>query len=125
MGTGTGAETRAEGARVVRQAALSLLAYSVMLFVALLAYFRVEARPWGYASMLTLLCVALGIAAAVLVWRAPSRVHIGAGGGVMILSLLRLVGAPFGWRSALLVIVTLALLVPVVRAFVESPKPEA
>jgi hypothetical protein len=75
--------------------------------------------------MLTLLCVALGTAAAVLVWRAPSRVHLAAGGAVMVLSLVRLAGAPFGWRSALLVVVTMALLAPVVRAFVLLKAPTA
>jgi hypothetical protein len=110
--------TPREGARLIRHAAISLLVYSLLLFGGLVAYFRVEPQPWGYASMITLLCVALGIAAGVLVWRVPSRIHLGAGGGVMLLSLARLAGAPFGWRSATLVVITLALLAPVVRAFV-------
>ena len=103
---------------MIRHAALSLLVYSILLFAGLVAVFYVEPQPWGFVSMITLLCVALGVAAGVLVWRAPSRIHLGAGGAVMLLSLVRLAAAPFGWRSATLVVITLALLTPVVRAFV-------
>ena len=102
---------------MVRAAALSLLGFSLFTTLVLAAWFKSVDEPWGWKSVVAIFCAALGLTTSVLVWRAPSRTHVLAGLAVMLLSLAR-VGGPggWGWVSFALLVITLALTIPVVRA---------
>jgi hypothetical protein len=103
--------------RLVYGAALSLLGFSAFKAVALAANFHSSDDPWSWRTMLALLCAALGLTTAALVWRAPSKAHLTAGLGVMGASLLG-VGLPGDWglKTFLLVLPTALFLIPLVRA---------
>lgn len=105
--------------KIVYAAALSLVAFCVMLTLALAAWFKVVADPWTWKSVLTLLCALGGGALAVLVWRRPSRQSVVIGIGVMVVSLFR-VGGPgdWTWATFALLAVTTLLLIPLVHAAV-------
>jgi hypothetical protein len=103
--------------RLVYGASLSLLGFSAFKAVALAANFHSAEDPWSWRTMLAFLCAALGLTAAALVWRAPSRVHLLLGIGVMGASLLG-VGLPGDWglKTFLLVLPTALFLIPLARA---------
>ena len=86
-----------------------------MTTIALGAWFYSAAHPWSWRTIVALVCDALALAASALVWRAPSRTHAVAGAAIMVLSLVRVVGA---WTiaSVMLFVITAVLLVPLARA---------
>jgi hypothetical protein len=102
--------------RVVRLAAASLLVFSVVTSIALVAWFWRAEQPWSWRSTLAILGAAGGLAACVAVWRKPSRVTVLSGIGVMVVSLLR-VGLPSDWTTAswVLFLLTAILIAPVAR----------
>ena len=108
---------KADRKTVVRSAALALLVFSLLTTLTLVVWFRFVADPWGWKPMVAVLNAALGFTTAVLLWRAPSRAHAVAGAAVMLLSLAR-AGGPgdWGWSTGAFVLVTCALMIPVVRA---------
>jgi hypothetical protein len=104
-------------------ASVSLLAFSTLTGLALVAWFSKATDPWTWKSLLALACTVLGVAASALVWRMPSRESLIGGMAVMVVSLLRV--GPVGewtWVSACMVVVTLALLAPLVHALLLLPR---
>jgi hypothetical protein len=109
--------------RLVHHAVLSLLAFSALTTLALAAWFYRAGDPWSWRTIVAVLCDALALATAALLFRARgravgharSRAHVLLGGAVMLLSLVRVSGA---WTiaSGVLVAITLVLLVPLARA---------
>jgi hypothetical protein len=100
-----------------------LLAFSTLTGLALIAWFSRATDPWTWKSVLALSCAVLGVATSALVWRLPSREALLGGMAVMLLSLLRV--GPIGewtWVSAFMVVVTLALLAPLVHALLLLPR---
>lgn len=104
-------------------ASVSLLAFSTLTGLALVAWFSRTSDPWTWKSVLAIVCTVLGVATSALVWRLPSRESLLGGMAVMLLSLLRV--GPIGewtWVSAFMVVVTLALLAPLVHALLLLPR---
>ena len=104
-------------------ASVSLLAFSTLTGLALAAWFSKATDPWTWKSLLALACTVLGVATSALVWRLPSRESLLGGMAVMLVSLLRV--GPVGewtWVSACMVVVTLALLAPLVHALLLLPR---
>ena len=101
--------------RSATQAAIALLVFSAVTTLALGAGFYSAAHPWSWRTIVALVCDVLALAAGALVWRAPSRTHVVAGAAIMVLSLVRVVGA---WTiaSVMLFVITAVLLVPLARA---------
>jgi hypothetical protein len=100
-----------------------LLAFSTLTGLALVAWFSRASDPWTWRSVLALACAVLGVATSALVWRLPSRESLLGGMAVMLLSLLRV--GPIGewtWVSAFMVVITLALLAPLVHALLLLPR---
>ena len=104
---------------VVLAAAISLVAFTGLTGIALVAWFLSVDEPWSFRAAVATFSAILGLTATVLVWRAPSRTHLVAGIGVMALSLLR-VGPPleWGWTSLTLLLTTALLIIPLVHAAV-------
>ncbi len=107
---------------IVWGAALAMLAFSALTWIALAAWFKVAAEPWTWRSIVTIFAAAASLTTSVLVWRAPSRPHAIAGVVVMLLSLVR-VGGPgdWSWTSFLMILITGLLMVPIVRAAIVLP----
>ncbi len=103
-----------------RRASVALLTFSVLTALMLVAWFASVDAPWTWKSAIALLSAASSLAAAGLVWRDPSRAHLGLGAATMAFSLLR-VGHPMEWTgvTAALVALTALLAVPVVLAYLE------
>jgi hypothetical protein len=104
--------------RAITVASLSLLLFSALTSLALIAWFhRNVGAAWGWKSVLTVACAVLGVTTSALLWRAPSRANAIAGIVVMVASLLR-IGPPSAWTwvSFSLVAITTLLLIPLVHA---------
>jgi hypothetical protein len=110
-----------EAGDVARKAALaaslSLLAFTALTTLAVIAWFARAPEPWSWKAFVALVAAMLGVAMSALVWRMPSRAHALAGLGVMTFSLLR-IGPPgdWTWVSFALLSVTILLAVPLVHA---------
>lgn len=109
--------------RAIFWAAVALLAFSGITALSLVAWFATKSDPWSWRTVVALLSVAFGLTAGALVWRAPSRVHVFAGMGVLAFSLLR-IGRPSVWTTSTyaLLLVTVLLFVPLVRAALLLPR---
>jgi hypothetical protein len=103
--------------KLARQASFALVTFAGLTALSLAAWFARTPEPWGWHALVALLSVALGLAAATALFRAPSRTRAAAGAGVMLFSLVR-IGVPdhLAWPLILLPLVTFLLMVPVVRA---------
>jgi hypothetical protein len=112
--------------RTATVAALSLVLFAVLTGLALAAWFASVPEPWSWKAIIAVLCAALALISAVLVWRAPNRTHALLGAGVLALSLVR-VGSPseWNWASWTLLMLTGLLMVPLIHAaIVLKPPPE-
>lgn len=103
--------------RAAMAASISLLAFSMLTTLALLAWFSRAEQPWNWKAAVAMFAAMLGLTTSALLWRAPSRTHAIAGIVVMVLSLVR-VGPPWDWTwvSFALLSVTALMLVPLVNA---------
>lgn len=98
---------------------MSLLAFSALNAVALIAFFRDADQPIGWRSILALGVTATSVVASALLWRAPTRTNAMISGLLMLASLARL--GPFSeWTqvSYLLIGITFVFMAPVVVAIV-------
>jgi hypothetical protein len=98
-------------------AAGALWAFALFQGVALVAWFRTAPLPWTVGSVIAITTGAAAVMMSIVVWRAPTRGAVIAGGLVMLASLLRL-GLPSSWTvmSAVVFDVTIMVAIPVVRA---------
>lgn len=108
--------------RAALAAAWTLLVWSSLSTIALSVFVSTSPSPFGFAAIVTGASIALAVGASFFVWRAPSRVSLGAGIAAMGLSLLRVLGSEWTWASYALVALTLLFLIPVVHAFLLMPK---
>ena len=108
-----------------QRASVSLLVFGVLTTWMVVAWFMTVDSPWTWKSAIALLSAASSLAAAGLVWRDPSRAHLGLGAATMAFSLLR-VGNPMEWTgvTAALMALTVLLAVPVVLAYLELRQPQ-
>ena len=102
---------------VVVLAAASLGIYSALSLLALAAYLSVAFEPWTWKSLLVLVCAIAAAVDGALLVRKPAQAHVAMGLTVMGLSTLR-VGDPYvwNWASFAILIGTLVLSLPVLRA---------
>lgn len=98
-------------------ASLALLFFSALTAFALLGWFKGNAVPWNWKSVLAVGCAVLAVTMSAIVWSAPSRSNAVIGIVVMLASLAR-IGPPADWTwvSFALVAVTFVLLMPLVHA---------
>jgi hypothetical protein len=99
-------------------AAICLFLYAGLSLLVLLAFVSVAFDPWTWKSILVLVCaLAAAVDGALLLFRRATQAHIAGGLTVMALSTLR-VGDPWDWNWAswTILIVTLLLSVPLIRA---------
>jgi hypothetical protein len=103
--------------KIATGAAASLLLFSVLTTVALLAWFTHAPEPWGWRALVTLFTAMLSLTSSVLIWRIPSRVTCWWGVAIMAVSLVR-IGPPndWTWVSFTLLMVTFLLMIPLVHA---------
>ena len=96
---------------------MALLCFSALTAFALVGWFKGNAVPWSWKSLLAVGCAALAVTTSALVWSSPSRGHAILGIAIMVASLTR-IGAPADWTwvSFALVAVTFVLLMPLVHA---------
>jgi hypothetical protein len=104
-------------------ASLSLLTFSTLTAIALIAWFSSVEDALTWKSEVAVISCLGGIVTSYLVWRMPSRAVLGAGAGVMLFSLLRVADVA-DWRSLSFLVVgsTVVLALPVVHAFVVLPR---
>ena len=99
-------------------AAICLFLYAALSLLVLLAYLSVAFDPWTWKSILVLVCaVAAAADGALILFRSASQAHMAGGLTVMALSTLR-VGDPWDWNWAswTILLVTLVLSFPLIRA---------
>lgn len=102
---------------VIVQAAAAMFAYAGIWVVGLFAYFAAGV-PWSWRTVLVVIATLVTAGCGVLmVKHRPLQAHAAASLTVMLLGLLR-VGDPFewGWASWFIIVSTLALAVPIIRA---------
>ena len=98
---------------------MSLLAFSALNAVALIAFFRDADQPIGWRSILALGVTATSVVASALLWRAPTRNNAMISLLLMLASLARL--GPFSeWTQAsyVLIGITFIFMTPVIVAIV-------
>lgn len=100
-------------------ASISLLSFSAIHAVALIAFFRDADQPISWKSVLALGVTATGVVASALLWRAPTRTNAIIAAILMVASLARL-GPLVEWNtmSYVVICVTALFLVPVGYAIV-------
>ena len=84
--------------------------------VALIAWFARIDDPLQWQAVVAVLSAALGLTAAALVWRAPTRLHVKGALGVLGFSILR-IGPPsdWTWTTLTVLVITGLLAIPLVR----------
>lgn len=104
-------------------ASLALLTFATLTAIALGAWFTSSSDPFTLRADIALLSCLGGVVTSFFVWRMPSRATLGAGLGVLVFSLLRVIDAG-EWRglSWLIVGSTLVLALPVAWAFAILPR---
>jgi len=102
---------------VITQAVAAMFVYAGISLVSLVLFLLAEI-PWSWRAVLVVggLLVS-GISAVLMIRMRPSQAHVAATLTVMALSVLR-VGEPYdwGWASWFIILSTLALAAPLVRA---------
>ncbi len=109
--------------RASRNATYSLLAFTSLTVLSLVAWFLSADQPWGFASFIAVLTAILGMGTTALLWRKPTREHAAAGLLVMGISVLR-VGLPsdWTWTSVTLLTMTALLAIPLIQAVIALPR---
>jgi hypothetical protein len=110
--------------RATNGAAAALLGFSAFTGFSLVAWFARAESPVTWKSVVAMFSVVFGMTIAALVWRAPSRAHVGAGICIMLFSLVRLglpVSGDWTWASYALIAVTTLLVIPLVHALIILP----
>ncbi len=103
--------------KALTSAALSLLGWSMLSAVALVAWFSRNPAPWGWKSLLATICAVLGVLTSMLLWKVPTRANAILGIVIMLASLARIGGpSEWTWVSFTLVAITFLLLMPLVNA---------
>jgi hypothetical protein len=107
-------DLQAQQQRAALGASLALLAFAGLTTLAVIAWFARAADPWSWRAAVS---AGLALTLSALVWREPTRLHVQAGIGVMLMSLLR-VGPPWEWSwvSFTLLAITTLLMIPLVHA---------